>query len=97
MELPKEFKKCPVCGSEKRVSQEGFDKEEVNKLPNRITHMKSEGIILPTSILSTTAPAIVMDFDVCSECGCFYAVKVSKQHIPVSMPQGNQPQGFGRG
>ena len=97
---PREYKKCPACGSTETVAKRA-KREEVNAgkwlpdTPVRMFPVVTSMIDpkLASKILSCTV--LLSDFDICWECGLLYCVKVSKiQGIVQHQPMQGQGPGF---
>ncbi|MCK9435744.1 MAG: hypothetical protein M0Q12_00885 [Synergistaceae bacterium] len=95
LKFPLEFKKCPVCGSERRVADilrdQEVEKKKIN--PHLLMAIQALNVAIcdPTRpVLSS--PVITAILDVCADCGCYYA-KFVNVHDQVLQMKGGPPPG----
>ena len=91
------IEKCPVCQCKETVAGKERDllvKEgKFNKDTPVMLWQVATAVVDPTRISKTlVTPVIQAQFDVCAECGCFYAVRVVKT---MGMVQIGPPPGQG--
>ena len=82
MKVLREFIKCPYCGGDKTVSQEGTF--EVKK--EHIEHTSISASIIPLSnpqLVALSTPALVIFEDICWDCGARRVTRVEGGSIPV--------------
>jgi hypothetical protein len=88
------FDKCPSCGKTNRIA-ESISKEEIAKgnldkedllpllavqVPIMNPNRKSKLVLT-----RTTVPIITAFFDICSDCGTLYAIRVITQSAPMEI------------
>lgn len=94
MKINKEFTVCPACGHEGTVIQDRVDELiSDGKMPvgTRLFAMMSKSPLLsPTQKIITSnglTPGIVAIYDICSSCGCLYAVAIEEVDMIIPTPQ----------
>lgn len=86
LEFPMEFKKCPCCGSERRIADIIQTQEVEKKKLAPETTMSIQGLNVifadPTRVM-LTVPVGNVRLDICADCGCYYAkfIDVSDQMV----------------
>lgn len=95
----KNFKKCPVCGSEETIAHEAWlDEIDAGRVPQSSRDLlvasdhKLNPLIDPAHPPKLTTAALEYIFDVCAECGTLRCSSVQKRVGVVGM----QPPGQGR-
>ncbi len=84
VKFPLDFKKCPVCGSSKRVIEECFKNESpaLRRMATegRVALIQFTGQITDVRVplIGLPVPVVVFNFDVCADCGCFYCIGADK-------------------
>lgn len=105
MEVPKEVGKpvelhfkCPVCKSDKRVAGElaektkkdGWMRPNVNFYTQTVTVIVSDNTLENRRPYGSKVIAYNAYMDICSNCGCYYAVKVVIKLGTKSLPMGGK-------
>jgi len=89
----KEFAKCPQCGSDQRMFEQiGKEMKERSLIPqdelvcfeSRQGAMANQNVIAKLPI-GAEIPAFAVATDFCSECGCFYAVKLERANAKKTL------------
>ena len=101
-EVVAEFDHCPVCGSTERfveslankVKEKGLMREEYNFYFQYIKVPVVDPMMQHLVPVGGSVQAMVIGTDICSNCGCVYAVKLMKGSAQKRMPP--VPPGFGR-
>jgi len=99
LKFPKEFKKCPGCGSTKRIAQTVGDQEKskgkIAKDTIIVIEQKGSLVYNPFSMIAVlSAPLIISNYDVCAKCGMYYCVYSDMKMVnPQSVNIGQQPPG----
>lgn len=101
----KEFKKCPCCGSEDRFLEQlgnelkarGLAREEWN------FHLDvKQGVVLDRTKeaaipIGSEVPGYGIMTDICMNCGCIYAVDITRNDVKKSIaPAGQTPPNRGQ-
>lgn len=97
------FDHCPACGLDNRLVGTLQKKEKaaghmrpnvefyVNTIPGVIADKALEG----SRLVGSTAPGYSISLDVCTNCGCMYAVKIDIGEVKMSiLPQRRDPELF---
>lgn len=104
-DLTREFKHCPACGSEdrffeqlgKEIKERGIAREEWNMhldVKSGVVVDQAKEAAIP---IGSEVPSYGFATDICMDCGCIYAIGISrgnvkKQVAPPQMPQPNRAQ-----
>lgn len=93
LKFPRQFDKCPACGSVKRVAQlVGAEEVAKGKLPKEIV-MKIEQDVVPVTELKTIllglsiVPVLIAQYDVCYDCGTKYCFEMDRKDMPTTEVQ----------
>ncbi|MHB8084366.1 MAG: hypothetical protein ACYDHZ_00875 [Dehalococcoidia bacterium] len=102
--FPVEIKKCPVCGSpDTMVNVAVEEAKKANKLPHDFPFGSAEKVaaaLIDQRFVGAMAPAVLMHFDVCYNCGTRYCTKAEIIQVPVQVqmnPRGKMQPPFGHG
>jgi hypothetical protein len=101
------FDNCPACHSADRLVGALSEGEKANghMRPNIEFYINTIGGIITdkalagTKLIGSSAPAYSMSFDVCTNCGCMYAVKIEigKATLSILPQRGSPPLFMGKG
>ena len=75
LQLPREFKTCPNCGSDRRIAEMTIEKQ---KAKGRFSPQAQGSLFqIQTVLIDNTRPSIMVPvvlakLDVCVDCGTFY-------------------------
>jgi len=82
LSLPKAFSSCPNCDSTKRLAQECA--KHGNRPNPEMAALDIHMVPLQNPLVPT---AVVVAFDVCLECGSYYATSINEQAVKIqAMP-----------
>lgn len=94
---PKVFANCPCCGSAIRIMESLVDRSAMQPMVVLLQNPQK------MTLITTTAPAMIVITDICADCGCQYATRVEIVQVPVQVRmqdkqgQALDPTKFGRG
>ncbi len=82
----REFSKCPVCGSEKRmfeqmgqeIKERGLTTEEMKFYDEMKAAPLANQDIIAKLPIGSEIPAFGVATDICLDCGCIYAVRLER-------------------
>jgi len=98
MEVPKEFKECPICYCKDTVCRQACKDEP--SIPSG-TFVSLEKVVTPiqdpNKISLPQVKTILTQYDVCAKCGTRYCVRAELISVPVTVQHrsGNTFRGFG--
>ena len=84
----KEFLKCPSCGSDQRMFEQiGKEMKERGLLPQDefVCFESRQGAMVAKLPIGAEIPAFGVATDFCSECGCFYAVRLERTNAKKTL------------
>ena len=97
-EIVVQFDKCPACGSKRRfvegladeVKDKGWMRPDLNFFANIINGIVRENTAqMEQKIpIGSKVPSYVICLDACVDCGCIYAVKLSRGEAQKTVPLG---------
>jgi len=90
----REFKKCPCCGSEDRfleqladeVKERGLAREEWQfhfQIVEGVVVDQTKEVTIP---IGSEMPGYGIMTDICMECGCIYAIDITRRDKKKSLP-----------
>ena len=101
----KEFDKCPACGANKPFFKGIVDElKQAGRVPkdwNFWLDMK-QGVVFPPNKLpmlpiGALLPGYQFSTDICSECGCIYAVGLARKEAKTQLAPAQQMPPSGKG
>lgn len=96
-ELIKEFN-CPLCGRKETLGEQvvGEEARKRNVETGPISLWKEAvAMFPPTSVQGITMPLVLVESDICGNCGSRYTIRVSKMDAPILLGNidGTPPRG----
>jgi len=82
----KEFDQCPVCGSNNRFCEQLGNELKERELASRLWVFRydvRQGMVQDNSfqskvLIGSTVPGFIIHTDICMDCGCVYAVSITR-------------------